>query len=132
MNFWYLFVHVSDWPEVGFQSFPGTELGQMAISDIQPELRRQHEKSWLEAYLAELNQPEYTYEMLLEDYRTGGIEKWLSMLSFICGFGCPPVMVQFFHDQLEAFVLDHRAERKARGEDVKAPYVIRSAYLVGV
>ena len=53
-----------------------------------------------------LSLSEYTFEQCFADYVSGGTERWVWFLGLL-GTMCPPPMVQYFHDQLLAFVTDH-------------------------
>mmetsp|Transcript_4483 Transcript_4483/g.7330 ORF Transcript_4483/g.7330 Transcript_4483/m.7330 type:complete len:446 (+) Transcript_4483:69-1406(+) len=49
---------------------------------------------------------EYTWEMCVQDYIRGGSERWVWLLCLLSGM-CPDPMVQYFHDQFEAFCKHH-------------------------
>ncbi len=62
----------------------------------------------MRAYHAELTSDgiDYPWEACWEEYRRGGAERWLWFLGLLQGM-CPDVLVQRFHDQVLAFLLDH-------------------------
>ena len=100
-----------DWEAVGVGSGP-QDLGQYLLSHATPAERAALERPALEAYYAELTalNPAVAASMSLEqcwaEYRDGGLGRWIYFLTFD-GFGGPPAVSQFFHDQVLAFVLDH-------------------------
>jgi len=100
-----------DWEVVGLGSGP-QDLAQFVISHMNPALRKEHEMELLRAYYAELlaERPElqhsYSFDQCLRDYVAGGSERWVWLLALLVTI-CPPPMVQYFHDQLCAFMKDH-------------------------
>ena len=49
---------------------------------------------------------EYTFEQCLNDYINGGVSRWVWLLLLLTSM-CPDNMVQYFHDQLLFFIIDH-------------------------
>ena len=68
----------------------------------------------LHVYYDELTDPstdkvskeEYSWKEFREDYAQGGAGRWMWMLCVLTSM-CPDRMVQYFHDQVAAFVEDH-------------------------
>ena len=86
------------------------DLGQYLISHMAPTQRRQCETRLLRAYhnkLLEYGVPEadFPWEVCLERYRFEGLQRWIFFLPLLSHL--PDVMVQYFHDQCAAFMLDH-------------------------
>lgn len=99
-----------DWEVVGIGT-GAQDLGQYFISHSTPESRRELETLSLRTYYAELllcgvSAVEYSWETCQADYITGGFERWVWLLSILTDL-CPPKMVQYFHDQCHAFMVDH-------------------------
>eukprot|EP00455_Lapot_gusevi_P056644 TRINITY_DN9463_c0_g1_i1.p1 TRINITY_DN9463_c0_g1~~TRINITY_DN9463_c0_g1_i1.p1 ORF type:complete len:396 (-),score=40.23 TRINITY_DN9463_c0_g1_i1:61-1248(-) len=98
-----------DWEMVGIGAGP-QDLAQSLISHMTPELRRREERRLVEAYYEILIECErvqdYTFEACWKDYVDGGCERWIWLLLLLSGM-CPPIMTQYFHDQVAAFVRDH-------------------------
>jgi len=75
-----------DWTELGVWS-PLTELGQMMISDVKPELRRSCEKDLVRGYydrLVELNpsiKKTFSFEQCWDNYEVHLLEVLLSAVS---------------------------------------------------
>lgn len=103
---------VVDWSEAGL--WEGTaDVAQMMISDVPPPVRRACEQRVLRAYWARLNAgapPGATgvdWDTVWAGYATRGAERWVWMLALLAGFGLPPAAMQYFHDQVAAFVRDY-------------------------
>lgn len=74
-----------DWSEVGPWE-PTADLGQMLISDVKPDIFRQHSRDLVRAYydrLLELGVREagYTFEHCWSAFCRGGVEKWVWMFA---------------------------------------------------
>jgi Phosphotransferase enzyme family len=104
-------IYVIDWEQVGLGSGP-QDLAQCWISHMNPVTRRQNEQTLLRTYyttLVSVNPQigvSYTYENCLADYVSGGTSRWV-WLVIILATMCPDEMMQFFIDQLFAFIVDH-------------------------
>lgn len=99
-----------DWEAVGAGSGP-QDLAQYVISHMYPAERRAWESDLLAAYHESLvaggvNGEEYTLEKCRADYVAGGVGRWVWLLALLTSM-CPDDWVQFFHDQLAAFIEDH-------------------------
>ena len=99
-----------DWEVVGLGN-GAQDLGQYFISHSSPEARREMENASLHLYYSELllsgiSEAEYSWEDCRADYVAGGFERWVWLLSSLTAM-CPPKMVQYFHDQCSAFMVDH-------------------------
>lgn len=91
------------------------ELGQYVVSHVAPALRRARERAWVAGYHAELvatlrargrhaEAEGYTLDACFAEYVAGGAGRWLWFMPLFLGM---PAMLQFFHDQLGAFLHDH-------------------------
>lgn len=108
-----------DWENVGLGSGP-QDLGQYVISHMAAVDRRACEMELLQLYYQELlshikaaaagttpvAEAVYSWDDCLAAYVHGGVERWVWLLALL-GMMCPDPMVQFFHDQVEAFAADH-------------------------
>jgi hypothetical protein len=100
-----------DWEAVGLGSGP-QELGQFAISHLDPLTRAAVERDAVKAYYAELTalNPRVAATMseqqCWDEYKVGGLGRWCFFLPFD-GWGQPPAVSQFFCDQVAAFVKHH-------------------------
>lgn len=99
-----------DWEVVGIGS-GAQDLGQYFISHLHPIERRKYEERMIRLYYAQLlsygvQTEEYTYEMCWKEYVEGGSERWIWLLALMTQM-CPDNMIQYFHDQVEAFARDH-------------------------
>ncbi|ORZ14302.1 hypothetical protein BCR41DRAFT_354641 [Lobosporangium transversale] len=99
-----------DWSEVGVWE-PTTDLGQTVISDMAIPIFQEHARPALKKYWERLVQlgvvkpTEYTFETCWRSFLRGGIEKWLWMFGILSSYpGLPAPGVQYFHDQLLAFI----------------------------
>jgi len=115
-----------DWEMVGVGSGP-QELGQYVISNMDPRERREYEESLVRNYhrtlvdeLAKHGRGTVSWEDCWEEYKIGGLERWLWFLVYFSAQYEQPLMVKwarFFHDQVKEFVDDH----KIFPEDVTQP-----------
>jgi hypothetical protein len=100
-----------DWEVVGLGSGV-QELGQFAISHLDPLTRAAVERDAVTAYYAELKtlNPRVTTTMSEQqcwhEYKVGGLGRWCFFLPFD-GWEQPPAVSQFFVDQVAAFVQHH-------------------------
>ena len=107
-----------DWSEVGPWE-PCADLGQMMISDVNPSLRRACERQCVRLYWERLVEvggvslSDFPWERCWSSYERASIERWLFLLIILAGFGLPPIAVQYFHDQVWAFVEDHASQCEA-------------------
>jgi len=96
------------------------ELGQYVISHVPPEMRRARAREWVESYHAELTAAlrargladaadAYTCDACFDEYVAGGAGRWVWFVPVLIAIGLPAPMIQFFHDQLSAFLHDHVA-----------------------
>jgi len=109
-------IRLVDWEMCGLGSGP-QDLGQYAMSNLEPAVRRLHERRLVEAYHDELkaamasagnDKHDVTWEYVWREYTIGGLERWMWFLVYFLGQG-PHFRdwAQFFHDQMAAFVRDH-------------------------
>lgn len=97
------------------------DLAQYLISHMSPEDRRIHEEALLRDYYDHLtgvtktgasdtqsyvDPADYPYVQCRKDFVAGGVGRWVWMLALLSGM-CPDVMVQYFHDQVMHFIVDH-------------------------
>lgn len=98
-----------DWEVVGIGSGP-QELGQYALSHLEPALRASIERDAVTAYFAEVTSLNsdilMTFEECWDEYVAGGVGRWMWMLPLLASF-CPPKATQFFLDQVSAFLRAH-------------------------
>ncbi|KAF9920179.1 hypothetical protein FBU30_010033 [Linnemannia zychae] len=99
-----------DWSEVCIWE-PTTDLGQTVISDVPVSIFKTHARVALKKYwdrLIELGafKPEaYPFETCWRSFLRGGVEKWLWTFGILCSYpGMPANAVQYFHDQILAFI----------------------------
>lgn len=101
-----------DWSETGLWE-PMCDIGQIMISDVKPDLRRQHEKDLVRGYWDKLiasgkvSASDYPWEQCWTAYETYPVERWLLMVCLLASMNLPPVAVQYFHDQVYEFIKDH-------------------------
>lgn len=92
-----------DWAEIAVWD-PAVDCAQFAISNFTIKFRRDHEAALLDAYHANLvahGVSNYHRSLLDQQYRTGGIDRWLSMLILMANMSViPDFAVQWFHDQV--------------------------------
>lgn len=102
-----------DWEMAGIGS-GAQDLGQYVLSNMDPEERRACERTLIEHYYEELircgvPKESYSLEDCWNEYRIGGIERWLWFLVYFIGQEGPMLKwAQFFHDQIQAFLVDHK------------------------
>jgi len=98
-----------DWEMVGLGSGP-QDLGQYVISNMNPAERKVCEKELVEAYFEELKRQNRaigcSWEYCWQEYKVGGVERWLWFLVYFVGNGMSE-WAQYFHNQIEAFMNDH-------------------------
>jgi len=99
-----------DWSEVG-PGGPLTELGQMMISDVHPEVWREHDAKLVRCYWEQLvergvDRAEFPFEACWSLYETEGVQKWIWLFPIMFMFA-PASMMVYFQNQLEAFIVDH-------------------------
>lgn len=97
-----------DWEVVGIGNGP-QDLAQYMISHINPNTRRKFEQSLIQEYFFELQKHNiymYTFEDCWDEYISGGCGRWVWMLALLSSM-CTDDMVQYFHDQFLAFIMDH-------------------------
>jgi len=109
--------YLVDWSEVGVFC-PFTDIAQFLVSNATVELRRKHEKRLFESYHNRLIErgvsPEiFPLEVCWENYKAGGIERWLQMFALLASFNLdnpknfPDFAVVWFQNQVQAFIQDH-------------------------
>ena len=106
-----------DWEMVGLGSGP-QDLGQYVLSNMDPVDRRACERHLLRAYYDELlrcgvaddNESDNNslWDYCWREYTVGGVERWLWFLVYFLGQPRLTEWAQFFHDQIAAFMEDHR------------------------
>ena len=98
-----------DWEMVGLGSGP-QDLGQYVISNMDPAERKECEKELVKAYFEELQQHnksiDCTWEYCWQEYKVGGVERWLWFLVYFVGNGMSD-WAQYFHNQIHDFMNDH-------------------------
>jgi aminoglycoside/choline kinase family phosphotransferase len=102
---------VVDWSEVGLWE-PMADLGQTMISDVQPAVRRPCERALVQSYwerlvLRGVSADEYPLAQCWSEYERAGVERWIWVFAILSGMALPTAAVQYFHDQLLAFIQDH-------------------------
>lgn len=107
-----------DWEMVGIGCGP-QELAQFMISHATPEFRREQEPIVQRRYYEELTRlvspDQYSWADCQRDYAFGGAEKWIWLLAYLSQL-CPDRMVQYFHDQVAAFLDDHGVNHENVGQ----------------
>ncbi len=104
-------VRLVDWEMVGLGS-GAQDLGQYMISHVKPAVRREIEGECLSSYYETLTsdptgkvtRDNYSFEECKKDYAMGGAGRWMWMLCLLSAM-CPDAMVQYFHDQVLAFLM---------------------------
>jgi hypothetical protein len=91
---------------------PTTDLAQMIISDVKPELFKAHSKHLVRLYwdhLVKHGVPEssYPFEACWRSFCRGGVERWIWLFTVLASMSLPPKAIQYFHDQLLAFIDAH-------------------------
>lgn len=107
-------IKIIDWEMCGIGSGP-QDLGQYILSNMEPDVRREHERDLVRAYYDELlrnvrenDRESITWDYVWDEYRIGGLERWLWFLVYFLGQGLKfRPWAQFFHDQMASFVNDH-------------------------
>ncbi|KAG0003297.1 hypothetical protein BGZ80_000997 [Entomortierella chlamydospora] len=101
---------IFDWSEVCIWE-PTTDLGQTVISDVSIPLFQAHARPALRKYweklveLGVVKPTEYTFETCWRHFLRGGVEKWLWVFGVLSSYpGMPAKGVQYFHDQILAFI----------------------------
>jgi hypothetical protein len=112
---------VVDWSETGVWE-PMADLGQTVISDMLPAFWRDTsgaagfatlEQQMIHKYWERLTQllppgaPSYSWSQCWAEYEVASAERWIWFLSLLGGFPIPPKALQYFHDQLLAFIEAH-------------------------
>ncbi|KAF9281155.1 hypothetical protein BGZ68_006818 [Mortierella alpina] len=99
-----------DWSEVCVWE-PTTDLGQTVISDVAVPVFQAHARIALTKYwerlieLGAVKAIDYPFETCWKAFLRGGVEKWLWTFAILCNYpGVPASLVQYFHDQLLAFI----------------------------
>jgi len=100
-----------DWSEVGPWE-PCADLGQCIISDVRPDVWKGHDETLLKAYWDELirlgvSADDFPYELCLERYQRAPVARWIWLFGVLCGLSLPAVAMQYFHDQLLAYIEAH-------------------------
>jgi len=125
-----------DWSDVGVFC-PFTEIAQFMISNTTVELRRTHERALFESYHRRLiekgvNPKDFPLERCWDRYCAGGIEKWLQFMILLSVMNLnapnhlPDFGIQWFHDQVLAFLEDHgeRASSSALSPGFKTGFCV--------
>ncbi|KAI8622145.1 kinase-like domain-containing protein [Chytriomyces sp. MP71] len=94
-----------DWEVVGVGSGP-QDCAQYLISHMYPDERREAEEELLRAYYSKLDSSKYSYEKCKAEYVAGGTSRWVWLNGLMSGM-IPDDWMQYFHDQLLAFIKDH-------------------------
>jgi hypothetical protein len=121
-------VKLVDWEMAGVGS-GAQELGQYVISNMTLAVRRECEERMVREYVAELHAcgvSDYSFEECWREYAVGGAERWLWFICYFAGegekcfsfsffFKSPGTdgmrdWTKFFHDQLLAFMVDHKLD----------------------
>lgn len=100
-----------DWSEVGVFD-PATDLAQMFISDVKPEVFTAHSKELVRAYYDTLlkngvSEKEYPWQQCWNNFCNGGPERWIWFFCLLAALPLPANAIQYFHDQLLAFINHH-------------------------
>jgi thiamine kinase-like enzyme len=109
-------IRLLDWEMVGLGSGP-QDLGQYALSNMDPVERRACERQLIEVYYSALCQAgvnekcepnnRVTLDYCWKEYMIGGLERWLWFLVYFLGQDSLLDWAQFFHNQIAAFMKDH-------------------------
>ena len=99
-----------DWSEVGPWE-PTADLGQMLISDVKPEfykhtkqLVRKYHQTLIESGVSESTFP---WDACWNSFCRAGVERWIFMFPILTIFPIPANGIQYFHDQILAFIEAH-------------------------
>jgi hypothetical protein len=97
-----------DWEVVGVGS-GAQDIGQFMISHAAPASRRTYEADMLSTYQSALKAHGVDADpaLIKREYVNGGVGRWVWMLGVLFGMKLPVPVLQFFHDQVHAFLLDH-------------------------
>jgi hypothetical protein len=91
------------------------DLGQCILSNMDTNERRQCEEELIRNYYHELTAncgvKDFTWEDCWKEYQVGGLERWLWFLVYFLGQEGPLLeWAQFFHNQIAAFLHDHKMD----------------------
>ena len=92
---------------------PTTDLAQLLVSDVKPEVFVPHSKALVKTYWDRLvsqgvDPASYPFDTCWTAFCRGGAERWIWLFVVIASFPrIPPVAVQYFHDQTLAFIEAH-------------------------
>ncbi|CAO3573420.1 unnamed protein product [Mortierella alpina] len=99
-----------DWSEVCVWE-PTSDLGQTLVSDVAIPVFQAHARIALQKYwerlieLGAVRAADYSFETCWKAFLRGGVEKWIWVFSILANHpGMPASLVQYFHDQLLAFI----------------------------
>lgn len=100
-----------DWSEIGPYE-PTSDLAQMLISDVKPEIFKAHSKDLVRNYYDELikngvSEKEYSWQTCWNSFCRGGVERWIWLFCLLTDFPIPPNALKYFHDQLLEFINHH-------------------------
>jgi thiamine kinase-like enzyme len=104
-------LYILDWEMVGVGNGP-QEISQYLISHANPAYRREHEDHFIKVYYdaliagGKLTSDDFSIEQCKQEYVNGGVARWVWFLALLAII-CPDPMVQYFHDQVLAFIVDH-------------------------
>lgn len=106
-----------DWSEVGPWE-PTADLAQTVISDVRPALFTRHSRACVRAYWDTLvthpthpvDPTAYPFTACWSAFCRGGPERWIWVFAMIASFPVPTAAVQYFHDQLLAFIDAHEPQ----------------------
>ena len=102
-------IKLLDWEMCGLGSGP-QDLGQYVLSNMEPAERRANERRLIEAYHEELcaaGVKDVGFDFCWQEYKVGGLERWLWFLVYFLGQEGFTDWAQFFHDQMASFMHDH-------------------------
>eukprot|EP00123_Amoebidium_parasiticum_P005000 comp162528_c0_seq1/m.49444 comp162528_c0_seq1/g.49444 ORF comp162528_c0_seq1/g.49444 comp162528_c0_seq1/m.49444 type:complete len:206 (-) comp162528_c0_seq1:3-620(-) len=96
-----------DWSEVGTWE-PTMDLAQTIIADVSPSLFVPQSKQLVRHYWETLiahrvKESDYPFDACWEGFCRGA-ERWVWVFAVLASFPLPDVAIQYFHDQLPAFV----------------------------
>lgn len=100
-----------DWEMVGIGNGP-QDIAQYLISHADPQFRKENESEFISTYyntlieFGRVDPSTYSIEKCRAEYVSGGVGRWVWMLALLTAI-VPEPNVQYFHDQLLAFILDH-------------------------
>eukprot|EP00123_Amoebidium_parasiticum_P001068 comp12065_c0_seq1/m.6778 comp12065_c0_seq1/g.6778 ORF comp12065_c0_seq1/g.6778 comp12065_c0_seq1/m.6778 type:complete len:465 (-) comp12065_c0_seq1:632-2026(-) len=106
---------IFDWSEVGpFE--PMIDIAQTLISDVKPDIFVKHANELVRYYWETLIQQgvkesDYPFEACWEGFCRGP-ERWMWMFALLASFPLPENAIQYFHDQIWAFVQAFGGGRK--------------------